>query len=119
MSRTPAKFTAADFARASDEGRMFIYFLRAGQFVKIGKSRNWKQRQQQMQVGSPYDIVPLLVLMDVPDLEKKLHTRFRRDHYRGEWFHMGPAIGSFIKENLPNCVIASGISKMPPVEIVL
>jgi hypothetical protein len=105
MSRTPARIRQADVARTIRAGDTFIYFLRAGEFVKIGQSNRWKDRMATMQTGSPYTIVPLLVLIDEPALEKKLHSRFRADHFRGEWFHMGPAIVAFIKENLPNCVV--------------
>lgn len=104
MSRTASRFTQADVARAADEGKTFVYFLRAGEFVKIGQSRRWKIRMAEMQTGSPYTIVPLLVLIDDAGLERKLHQRFRSDHFRGEWFHMGPAVTAFIKENLSRCV---------------
>lgn len=118
MSRTPARVTQADVARAIRAGDTFIYFLRAGEFVKIGQSNRWKDRMATMQTGSPYTIVPLLVLIDQPALERKLHSRFRADHFRGEWFHMGPAIVAFIKENLSRCVVKFGpleIAKPEPV----
>ncbi len=86
----------------------FIYFLRSGNFVKIGHSRRWKQRMAHMQIGSPYIIVPLLVLIGHEALERRLQSRFRRDHHRGEWFHMSPAISKFIKANLKHCVAKSG-----------
>lgn len=114
MSRRHAKFTQADVAT-------FIYFLRAGEFVKIGQSTRWKNRLATMQTGSPYTIIPLLVLIDDPGLERKLHNRFRADNFRGEWFHMGPAITSYIKENLHRCVAKSGHDdlRQPDMEIVL
>lgn len=103
-------FTQAQVRRAvkaAESERTFIYFLRAGEFVKIGQSKRWRIRREQMQIGSPYTIVPLLVLIDEPKLERKLHNKFRASHFRGEWFHMGPAISAFIKENLSRCVAKS------------
>lgn len=97
-------------------GDTFIYFLRTGNFVKIGHSRQWKQRMAHMQIGSPHVIVPLLVLIDREATERTLHSRFRRDHYRGEWFHLSPAIGRYIKENLQHCTAKSGsaaLKKLP------
>jgi hypothetical protein len=91
----------------------FIYFIRAGEFVKIGQSRRWKERMANMQVGSAYTIVPLLVLIGEPELEGKLHNRFRADHFRGEWFHMGPGIVAFIKANLKDCVAKESITEIP------
>jgi hypothetical protein len=129
MSRTPARFTQADAARALKAAkqagageRTFIYFVRSGEFVKIGQSARWKVRLDQMQTGSPYTLVPMLVLIGEPTLEKKLHNRFRASHFRGEWFHMSPAIGAFIKENLKNCVAKSADEpdlRRPEEDIVL
>lgn len=118
MSRTPARITQADVARAL-RAETFIYFLRAGEFVKIGQSKNWKQRIDQMQVGSPYTIVPLLVILGDPCLEKALHARFRNAHFRGEWFHVGPTISAYVKENLDKCVVKSGLSTLPERQIIL
>lgn len=97
MSRSPARCTQAG-------DRTFIYFMRSGEFIKIGQSRRWRCRLATMQTGSAYTIIPLLVLVAEPALEKKLHTRFRADHFRGEWFHSSPAILAYIRENLSACV---------------
>jgi hypothetical protein len=71
-----------------------------------------------MQTGSPYTLVPLLVLVGEPKLEKKLHTRFRADQFRGEWFYSGPAILAYIKEHLSECVAKSEESDLRT-EVVL
>jgi hypothetical protein len=85
----------------------FIYFVRSGEFIKIGQSRRWKQRVETMQVGSPHTLIVLLILKAEPKLESKLHNWFRTDHFRGEWFHSGPAILAYIKERLRECVSKS------------
>jgi hypothetical protein len=82
----------------------FIYFIRAGDFIKIGQSKDWKARLGQMQTGSPHALIPLLVLVGEPSLEKRLHSRFSADHFRGEWFYLKQAISDYIRENLPRCV---------------
>ncbi|WLB49253.1 hypothetical protein QIH93_15165 [Bradyrhizobium ottawaense] len=87
--------------------RTFIYFVRSGEFIKIGQSRRWKQRVETMQVGSPHTLIVMLVLKDEPKLEGKLHNWFRADHFRGEWFHSGPALLAYIKKRLPECVSKS------------
>lgn len=114
MSRRAAILTQADVARVdratrtrAAEEKTFIYFIRSGEFVKIGQSKQWKTRLDQMQTGSPYTLVTLLVLVAGKSLERKLHERFRADHFRGEWFHMSPTIGKFIKEHLSECVAKS------------
>lgn len=106
------------------DGETYIYFLRAGGFVKIGYSGNWKNRMSGMQVGSPYTIVPLLVLIGGSKDEKKLHSRFRASHFRGEWFHLTSSIQQFIKDNLSNCVAKSRVDDLrtpggPPLEEII
>jgi hypothetical protein len=89
------------------EERTFIYFVRSGEFIKIGQSKTWKRRIANMQIGSPHTIITLLVLIGEPKLESKLHNWFRADHFRGEWFHSGPAILAYIREHLSECVAKS------------
>lgn len=93
----------------------FIYFLQVGEYVKIGQSRSWRKRMNQMQVGSPHPIVPLLVLVSYPILEKHLHQQFIRDHFRGEWFFLSDAIRCFVAANSKQCVIKGG-DKLRPVD---
>jgi len=94
----------------------FIYFLRAGQFVKIGQSKAWKDRLAQMQTGSPYTILPLLILKAHPSTERKLHVRFRADHFRGEWFHVGAAVQEFIRANRAQCMAKADMDDLRPQE---
>jgi len=85
----------------------FIYFVRSGEFIKIGQSKRWKARVTNMQIGSPHTIIVMLVMVGDVKLEKKLHNRFRADHFRGEWFHSGPALLAYIREHLSECVSKS------------
>jgi hypothetical protein len=101
-------------AAPQPEGDIFIYFFRAGEYVKIGKSFRWRGRLADMQTGSPYTIIPLLVLKAEPSLERELHKLFYPDHVRGEWFRFGPAIARYIKSNLSNCVVSSGEAVLKP-----
>ncbi len=94
------------------KSRTFVYFVRSGEFIKIGQSKTWKARVMNMQVGSPHTIIVLLVLMADTGLEARLHTQFRNDHFRGEWFHSGPAILAYIKEHLSECVSRSTITDL-------
>ena len=104
-----------------NEERTFIYFVRSGEFIKIGQSKRWKTRIEGMQVGSPHTIIVLLVLKADPKLENKLHNWFRTDHFRGEWFHSGPAILAYIREHLSECISKSDEHdlRIMPAEVVL
>lgn len=112
MSRTAARITQADVARAKSEGKTFIYFMRAGEFVKIGRSKNWRYRMSGMQVGSPYTIVPLLVLIGDESEEQRLHHRFRESRFRGEWFRLSDAIREYIKGSRLLCVANADVSDL-------
>lgn len=116
MSRAAAKVTQADGLPR------YIYFVRAGEHVKIGVTRHWKQRVASMQVGSPYTIVPMLVLLGDASLERKLHKKFVSYHFRGEWFRFGEGIRNFIKENKSDCVMGNGSPRIelpePPMVIL-
>jgi hypothetical protein len=90
--------------KVPNEEKTFIYFVRSGEFIKIGQSKRWKHRVANMQIGSPHTIITLLVLIAEPKLESKLHNWFRADHFRGEWFHSGPAILAYVREHLSECV---------------
>jgi hypothetical protein len=95
--------TAKKVPNWTGEDLTFIYFVRSGEYIKIGKSKVWRTRVTNMQVGSPHTIIVLLVLISEPKLERQLHKRFRADHFRGEWFHSSPAILAYISENLWKC----------------
>jgi len=113
-------FTQAQVRRAvkaAESGQTFIYFIQTGRFIKIGKSRHWKKRVANMQVGSPFKIEPLLILVASPELEQELHSRFHANHFRGEWYRIGPAITKFIRKNRKDCASKSSVSELPKIKI--
>jgi hypothetical protein len=65
-----------------------VYFLRMGDFVKIGVSRDVLSRVERFATGAP---APLAILGVIPDAgradEQDLHARFATHHANGEWFH--------------------------------
>lgn len=115
-SRTvPRRGLSRQEAEAACHGaETLIYFMRAGEFIKIGRAKNWRSRLSHMQTGSPYTIQPLLIIPGDCEMEIKLHARFYRDRFRGEWFHSSPAILAYIKDNLEKCIVASGVVGVTP-----
>jgi hypothetical protein len=93
----------------------FIYFLGAGEFVKIGQSKRWQKRVDSLQTGAPITYQTLLVIPEEVGAERALHDQFKADHFRGEWFHLSPAILSYIEQNLSRCVARTASD--PPVQI--
>lgn len=64
-----------------------VYFVSAGDFIKIGKSTgNPKARIQTLQTGCPYKIEVIGWINGDVCLEKELHQRFSKHKAHGEWF---------------------------------
>ena len=66
----------------------FVYFIQAGEGgpVKIGWSSNIKVRMESAQVDNPEPLALLAYVPGGPEIEARLHHRFREAHLRGEWF---------------------------------
>jgi hypothetical protein len=66
----------------------YVYFLRCGQFYKIGRSKSLKQRF----MGFPFPEKPRLIkvvhCLDYGILEKALHALFAHKRTQGEWFDL-------------------------------
>lgn len=76
-----------------------VYFVQAGEFVKIGKSTDWRARIAGLQTGSPHVVVPLLVLPATPNAERLLHYQFAEHRINGEWFRPAAEIMAYIEEH--------------------
>lgn len=73
-----------------------VYFLKAGQFVKIGYTNNLTKRLDQLKTGCPY---PLVVAATIPgdyETEHKLHRQFAHLRHNGEWFLCTGALAEYI-----------------------
>jgi Meiotically up-regulated gene 113 len=69
-----------------------VYFVRAGDAIKIGRTANLAARLRALATASA---VPLELLAAVPggrELEARLHRRWRHLHLRGEWFRADEAL---------------------------
>ena len=65
-----------------------LYFIKSGNYVKIGYTRSIKDRLNQLQSGNPNELKLIFLLDDAKDLEIPLHKFFKgkNKHQRGEWF---------------------------------
>jgi hypothetical protein len=78
-----------------------IYFIRNGEFVKIGRAAYPEQRLAQLQIGNP---TPLELLATVPGgrgEEYVLHKHFAAFGVGGEWFKDCDEIRAFINAPWP------------------
>lgn len=78
-----------------------VYFIRCGQFIKIGKSTDFRKRFAALQIASPHDLTvvafkacPTYLLSQT---EARFHRKFKRLHHRGEWFRLTPALERFLQ----------------------
>lgn len=63
-----------------------LYFIRSGQYVKIGISEAPQRRIASIQTSNPDELEVLAVVEGGAQLEAEMHRRFAALHYRGEWF---------------------------------
>jgi hypothetical protein len=75
-----------------------VYFIQAGNAIKIGRTTNLPGRRKALATASA---VPLELLAAVPggrELETRQHRRWRHLHIRGEWFRADEALVRYARE---------------------
>jgi hypothetical protein len=90
--------SVAEKAEMLPNESQIVYFLRAGDFIKIGKATGSpKNRIASLQTGCPYPITLIGFIHGGISEEFALHRRFAADHAYGEWFHAKQSIIDFIE----------------------
>ena len=85
-------------ARVGDTAGEVVYFVRAGDAVKIGRTTNLAGRLKALATASA---VPLELLAAVPggrQEEARQHRWWRHLHPRGEWFRADEALVRYARE---------------------
>jgi hypothetical protein len=80
----------------------FIYFVRCGEFVKIGFS-TWPEYR--MQFLAVYNPIPCTLIASFPGTyqdEARVHRYARQFKHRGEWFRWCPEIAALVERGLPS-----------------
>lgn len=75
----------------------YVYFMQAGDYIKIGYSATIHKRVKQLQTGCPYELKLLLALKGTLSTEKAFHKRFQEERYNNEWFNYSFRIREFIE----------------------
>lgn len=73
-----------------------IYFIKQGDFVKIGVSRDIDNRIKALQTGSPDELELLADEYGDEITERWLHELFSNQWHRGEWFRLDDEIINYI-----------------------
>lgn len=63
-----------------------LYFIRSGEYVKIGRTNNIRNRLSQLNAMNPHGVDLVHVLEKEGYREKEMHEKFKDRHWRGEWF---------------------------------
>lgn len=80
----------------------FVYFLRCGDFVKIGFSANPKRRLRYLQTAMPFNFELLGAHPGTKWHEQQLHKIFASLRHRHEWFCADQAILEIAVKGLPS-----------------
>lgn len=76
----------------------FVYFIEAEdtEFFKIGCSMDPRQRLMELQTASPFNLQLVATLVGGARKEKEIHSLFKLDRYRGEWFKYSKELHEYI-----------------------
>lgn len=69
-----------------------VYFLAAGQYVKIGYTNNLTSRVCDLQGANPEPLRVLAYVAGGRELEREYHLRFADDRHFLEWFRLTPRL---------------------------
>ena len=82
-----------------DPTKEYVYFMRCDEWLKIGRTRNLKKRLYSVSCCNPRHVFILAWMEGGAELERSLHTRFRKYHSRHEWFRCHKKIFDYIDEH--------------------
>lgn len=92
----------------------YVYFIQAGQYIKVGRAKDVMSRLDQLKAGSPF---PLTLLGAIPGSRKReiqIHEKFKHLRAHGEWFSRCPEIENYIRDTLQAEGIAIARSASAP-----
>lgn len=75
-----------------------VYFIRAGEFIKIGIARDPQQRLRTLQTAQAERLTLLFDVAGGVEREGRYHTKFNHLWVHGEWFKADPELLMFIEE---------------------
>ena len=77
---------------------MFLYLAYTDLHVKIGRTKNPKQRKSELICGCPQSLEIIFALESHTINEETLHRKFREHRIHHEWFNLHDDIKLFIKQ---------------------
>lgn len=81
-----------------DAPKPCVYFMRTGDFVKIGVTTGMFARYQAIDAATPFMVDILATLPGDQKLERELHQRFAEHRHKYEWFRIEGALADYLKQ---------------------
>ncbi len=74
------------------------YFIKAGNFVKIGCSTDPEKRLRAIQTGNPHkcELLYSIYNEDMFEMEQWVQMELKKYHIRGEWYRLTPKVREYI-----------------------
>lgn len=94
LSNTPDDHL--DLSRFEAPHKRMLYFIRCGDFIKIGITTNILQRYRHLNTANPLPISVFMVGDGDVDLERTIHEDFKELRVKGEWFRNEEPLTGFI-----------------------
>jgi hypothetical protein len=79
------------------ESKDRVYFVQAGEYIKIGYTSNIQKRLDSLQTGQPLEIKCLCLIKGDRRVESSLHKKFGEYRVRREWFSMSDELMQYIQ----------------------
>jgi len=94
----PKKSAPLPKPAGGDKRQVWVYFVRCGNQVKIGKTVDVDSRLASLQTGTSAPLKLIMRLASGPKFERFLHKKFAEHRIRGEWFHIRGDLAEFIEK---------------------
>lgn len=78
-----------------------LYFVRCGDFVKIGLTENLYARIKHLRNMNPLEPFVVAVFPGSRHTEKMYHDRFKNEHERREWFRYEGGLKDYLESQHP------------------
>lgn len=76
-----------------------VYFIKCGEFVKIGTTFDLNARRKAMLTDNPFELELLFTKQGSVPKEKAFHAQFAQYRHRREWFRIEGTLKDWIEEN--------------------
>ncbi len=93
--------------KKTPDGWCYVYFIRIGPYIKIGRTTDIAMRLATFQTGTPHKPVLLVAVLAHASLERLVHSCFEDARHDREWFALTPRLETYIR------LLRDGINPLP------